>query len=123
MAKFDTSLSRSPIQVAKSTDSVCSEHYIKSVACNLRTKFSQSRASENLAEREWIAGLWSGSAVQRFLGEPRKYWGFSALFCDQRIFSGKQLAEGMGLISNLLHVGNELESRRVQPARRGIFLR
>lgn len=33
------------------------------------------------------------------------------------------MAEGMGLISNLLHVGNELESRRVQPARRGIFLR
>lgn len=33
------------------------------------------------------------------------------------------VAEGMGLISNLLHVGNELESRRVQPARRGIFLR
>lgn len=35
----------------------------------------------------------------------------------------KEVAEGMGLISNLLHVGNELESRRVQPARRGIFLR
>ena len=34
-----------------------------------------------------------------------------------------KVAEGMGLISNLLHVGNELESRRVQPARRGIFLR
>ena len=28
----------------------------------------------------------------------------------------------MGLISNLLHVGKEMESRRVQPARRGIFL-
>ena len=36
---------------------------------------------------------------------------------------GEEMAEQMGLMSNLLQVGNELESRRVQPARRGIFLR
>lgn len=59
----------------------------------LRTKIAQSRASENLAEREGNSGLRVRLAVQRSAVEPRGYWGFGALSAEQRNFDRKQLAE------------------------------
>ena len=61
-----------------------------------RTEITQSRASENFAEREGNSGLAPNPAMQRSLSEPRGYWGFRPPSRERRIFCRKQLAEGRG---------------------------
>lgn len=102
----------SPLRIAhrqqNTTEHEHREISSSSVTYRTRTKIAQSRALENLAEREWISGSRSGPAVQSFVAEPRSYWGFSAPTSERRIFDREELAEGMGLRSNLLRLCNSI---------------
>ena len=115
-AQFDPGTLCPPFSGTKSTCFQPHEYITRSDIYDIRTKFAQSRASENLAERERNSGLRPRQAVQRFPSEPREYGGVRAPSGERRIFNGEQLAETEGFEPSIrCNTYDDLANRCLQP--------